>query len=199
MAVDLDPFVTVKDLSVQLGIATPERSTITYQQMAAALAEASDDLRSVTGQALNRGTSTARVMVRPGAPTALPAVPIVSVESVTDADGNPVEFELIDSKHIEVSTRVALRVTVAYTHGWEDIPGDLKKWVKVLAAAQLSAAQTGTLGLSGGLAAIRVDDGQATFATRAGESGEGVEIPERVQQRLRTIYGSAQLVMEWAP
>lgn len=199
MAVDLEPFVTVKDLSVQLGIATPDRSTIAYQQMAAALADASDDLRSVTGQALNRGTSTARVMVRPGALTALPAVPVVSVESVTDSDGNPVAFELVDAKHIEVRSRYAMRVVVEYTHGWEDIPGDIKKWVKVLAAAQISAAQTGTLGLSGGLAAVRVDDAQATFATRAGESGEGVEMPERVQQRLRATYGTAQMVMEWAP
>jgi hypothetical protein len=79
----LTPFATVADLSASLGVAEPATNSVAYSQMESALADASDDLRDIIGQSVNIGTSTVKVMASPGGIVRLPAVPAVSVASVT--------------------------------------------------------------------------------------------------------------------
>lgn len=195
MATALTPFATVADLAAALGVAAPALGSVSYSQMFDALSDASDDLRDIVGQAINSGTSTVTVWAKPGGIVRLPAAPIVSVASVL-ADGDPVEFEVLDSSSLSVVTSAPLKLTVTYTHGWLVVPGIFRKWCKVLAAASLAAAKSGNLGLSGGLAGVSVDDGRVSWANAAGENGGGVSLPESVALRLRANYGSPYVTLE---
>lgn len=195
MATTPTPFATVADLSAALGITAPADGTTAYEQMTDALADASDDLRDIIGQAINQGTSTVKVMASPGGFVRLPAVPVVSVASVT-FDGAAVDYELIDAATLSVPVCRSVQVTVTYTHGWAVVPGVLRKWCKVLAAAAIAAAKSGNLGLAGGLASVGVDDGRVTWATGAGENGGGVSLPDAVALRLKATYGSPSITVE---
>lgn len=195
MATTLTPFATVADLSAALGITAPTVGSPAYLQMSDALADASDDLRDIIGQAINQGTSTVKVMASPGGFVRLPAVPVVSVASVT-FDGAAVDYELIDAATLSVPVCRSVQVTVTYTHGWAVVPGVLRKWCKVLAAAAIAAAKSGNLGLAGGLASVGVDDGRVTWATGAGENGGGVSLPDAVALRLKATYGSPSITVE---
>lgn len=195
MATTLTPFATVADLSAALGITPPAEGSPEYAQMVDALADASDELRDIIGQAVNQGTTTVKVMASPGGFVRLPAVPIVEVASVT-FDGSAVEFEVIDAATLSVPVCRSVLVTVEYTHGWATVPGVLRKWCKVLAAASIAAAKSGNLGLAGGLSSVGIDDGRVTWATGANENGAGVSIPESVAVRLRATYGSPSITLE---
>jgi hypothetical protein len=195
VATDLTPFATVADLSAALGVAAPASGSVAYLQMLDALTDASDELRDITGQSINQGTSSVTVLASPGGIVRLPAVPAVVVESVT-VDGEAVDYEQLDSASLLVPTCGSVLVAVTYTHGWFTVPGVLRKWCKVLAAASIAAAKTGNLGLAGGIASVAVDDGRVTWATGAGENGTGVAIPEAVAVKLRATYGSPAITLE---
>lgn len=195
MATAFTPFATVADLAAALGVAAPTVGSVAHSQMLDALSDASDDLRDIVGQPINRGTTTVTVWAKPGGVVRLPAVPIVSVASVA-SDGEAVEFEVLDSSSLSVVTSAPLKLTITYTHGWLVVPGIFRKWCKVLAAASLAAAKSGNLGLSGGLAGVSVDDGRVSWATAAGENGGGVSLPEAVALRLRSSYGSPYVTLE---
>lgn len=195
MATVFTPFATVADLAGALGVAAPEAGSVQYVQMSSALSDASDDLRDIIGQAVNLGESTVTVWATPGGVVRLPSVPIVSVASVL-SDGVAVEYEVADSASLLVPTCRSMKLDVTYTHGWYEVPGILRKWCKVLAAASIAAAKTGNLGLSGGLAGVSVDDGRVSWATGAGENGGGVSLPDAVALRLRASYGSPSVTVE---
>lgn len=195
MATTFTPFATVADLAAALNTAPPTLGTLAYAQMVDALNDASDDLRDVVGQAINRGTSTVTIWAPPGGVVRLPAVPVVSVASVL-SDGVAVKYELLDSSSLLVQTSVPLKLTVTYTHGWLPVPGIFRKWCKVLAAASIAAAGSGNLGLSGGLAGVSIDDGKVAWATGSGENGGGVSLPDAVALRLRANYGSPAVTVE---
>lgn len=195
MATVLTPFATVADLAAALGVAAPTVGSVSHSQMLDALSDASDDLRDIVGQAINRGTSTVTVWAKPGGIVRLPAVPVVSVASVV-SDGKAVEFEILDSSSLSVVTSAPRKLTITYTHGWQTIPGILRKWCKVLAASSIAAAKSGNLGLAGGLAGVSVDDGRVSWATAADENGAGVSLPESVALRLKSSYGSPYVTLE---
>lgn len=213
MATTLTDFATVTQLSARLGVAVPAAASIAEEQMQAALLDASNDLRAIIGQAINQGRTTITQRVRPGAYLRLPAVPATVIHSVVDAEsGVAVEYEQVDSSTLHLAPHyvptykprqvlsahdeTSVRVSVDYTHGWATIPGEIVKWTCVLAAASLAAAKSGNLGLAGGLSSFRVDDASASWATRTGEQGTGVTIPENVQVKLRERYGMSALTLE---
>lgn len=195
MATVFTPFATVADLTAALGVAAPAGGSVAYVQMLDALNDASDDLRDIVGQAINRGTSTVTVWASPGGIVRLPAVPVVSVASVL-SEGAAVDYEILDSASLLVPECLGYKLVVTYTHGWSPIPGILRKWCKVLAAASIAAAKTGNLGLAGGIASVAVDDGRVTWATGAGENGTGVAVPDAVAVKLRATYGSPSITLE---
>lgn len=195
MATVFTPFATVADLAGALGVAVPETGSVQYVQMSSALSDASDDLRDVIGQAVSLGESTVTVWATPGGVVMLPSVPIVSVASVL-SDSAAVDYEVVDSASLFVPACGSTKLTVTYTHGWYEVPGILRKWCKVLAAASIAAAKTGNLGLSGGLAGVSIDDGRVAWATGSGENGAGVSLPDPVVLRLRASYGSPSVTVE---
>lgn len=195
MATDTTSFATVADLSAALGMTAPTIGSVAYIQMTDALSDASDELRDITGQSINYGTSTVTVLATPGGIVRLPAVPAIAVASVTVASV-AADYERLDSASLRVPMGSSALVSVTYTHGWNPIPGVLRKWCKVLAAASIAAAKTGNLGLAGGIASVAVDDGRVTWATGASENGTGVAIPDAVAVKLRATYGSPAITLE---
>jgi len=198
MATTLTDFATVADLSARLGRDEPAGGSAAELQMEAALADASHELRAIIGQAINAGSSTVTQYVTHGGYLYLPAVPATTITSVVNTDdGSAVDdYTFVDSKTLRVPTLARRQVSVTYDHGWAKIPGELVKWTCVLAASSIAAAKAGNLGLSGGLSGIGVDDARASFATRVGEQGSGVVIPESVQVGLRARYGAISMGME---
>ncbi|MGV8973366.1 MAG: hypothetical protein ACOH10_13675 [Rhodoglobus sp.] len=196
MTIVLTALATVADLSGRLGVVPPSNPSVAYTQMSLALEDASSDLRGAIGQALNFGTSTVSVWATPDGYVRLPAVPAITITLVLD-EGVAVDYRKVDSATLYVPSGYARMLDVTYTHGWATIPGELVKWTCVLAAASLAAAQTGNLGMSGGLSSVGVDDARATWATNAGEQGEGVSLPERVAERLRATYGAPMISLEY--
>lgn len=192
------PFATVSDLFVRLGLPTPPNPSTAYNQALTLLDDASHDLRDQIGQRIDRGEHTWSTLVPVGGLVNLPGRPVIEVESVTTA-GGAVNWDLLNAAQLQVGAPAGTRITVTYSYGWVNVPRDLKRWTLVLAAASIGAAEAGNLGLSGGIAGIGVDDARVTFATNAGEAGQGVQVPERVLARLRATYGSADMIVEHQP
>ena len=197
MATDLYPFATVADLAARLKIDEPAPSSAEYLQLQALLNDASSELREITGQALNPGTSTVTIRTDRTGDGNFPAVPAREITSVTQDDEALTEDEYkFDAKQIRVKSCREVELEVTYDHGWEPIPDDLLRWTCVLAAAGLVAARSGNLGLAGGLSSIAIDDARATWATNVGEQGAGVSLPPHIEDRLRRNYGAAGITVE---
>ena len=94
-----------------------------------ALVRASARIRGHVRQRITAGTS---VVVLPESSRRLPERPVVSVESVTDEDGNTVTYYGIVGDRIVTGVRG--RLTVAYTHGLTVLPDELLELVCTVAA-----------------------------------------------------------------
>lgn len=91
------------------------------------LARASARIRGHVRQQITAGASTT---ILPASDRVLPERPVQSVESVTDADGNAVEFTLEGAR---IVTAASGRLTVAYTHGFDALPDELVELVCTMA------------------------------------------------------------------
>lgn len=107
------------------------------------LDKASELFRRESGQLFTSGTSDVRLRVRSGDTVYLPQRPVVSIESLTDEDGNDVTHTNRDQT-VTVDTS-ALWVLVEYTHGGE-VPDLVRLAVAEIGAVVLridAAAQAG--------------------------------------------------------
>ena len=93
-----------------------------------ALRRASARVRGHLSQQISSGAST---ITARGPVFRLPQRPVVSVESITDANGAPVEYELAGS---QVTTDNLGLLTVAYTHGYATLPDELAELVCQIAS-----------------------------------------------------------------
>lgn len=190
-------FATVKQLFARLRMPAPASGTEDFLAARGALEDASAEIVRVTGQSLEPGTTTVTERVPVGGVINLPVVPARAITAVVDATtGQPVPHEFENAKQILVHAPARSRVRITYDHGYATIPGDIVRFTCMLAASQILAADAGNLGLSGGLAGIGIDDGRVSFATRAGEQGEGVALPERVERSLRATYGAISATLD---
>jgi hypothetical protein len=193
-------FATVSTLFVRLGRTTPAASDPAYKQAAAALEDASNQLRDIIGQNITAGTTTITETVPLGGLINMPVVPVRSIASVVDHDsGESISYSLENTKQLMVFGRENCRVDITCDYGWPTVPPVLANWSRVLAAASMLAADAGNLGLSGGLSGVGADDSRVSFATNVGEQGQGVSVPEGVAYQLRATYGSLTPTIEHRP
>lgn len=183
-------------LAERLGQAVPTGATAAMWDDA--LLDASNAVRDAVGQPITPGTSTLRVPINEYGFGLIPISPVVAVTSVADPDGVVLPgdgsgWEVTDQRLIVLPPWRASAlpeldplVLVTVDHGWDPIPGELLRWVYVLAAAQIANAAHGNLGVSAGVTSVAIDDGKVTYADVAGM------IPDRVQARLRAMYGGEQ-------
>lgn len=104
-----------------------------------ALLRASARVRGHLRQRVTSGTST---ITARGPAFRLPERPVVSVESVTDADGAAVEWELSGSL---LTVDSIGRVTVTYAHGYASLPDELVELVCQIAARMDAAPASSAL------------------------------------------------------
>ena len=97
-----------------------------------ALMRASARIRGHVRQQITYGASTT---ILPWSNRRLPERPVVSVESVTDEDGvtltEGTDWKLVGDR---IDTSSTGRLTVAYTHGFTALPGELVELVCTVAA-----------------------------------------------------------------
>ena len=110
----------------------------------AILDKASELFRAESGQVFTGGTSEVRLRVRDVDTVLLPQRPVISVDTITDDDGNDLEFTLYKQAVTLEDTSVRW-VRVEYTHGG-DVPDAVRLAVAEIAAVVLridSSAQAG--------------------------------------------------------
>lgn len=196
----LDPLATPDDLSNRLGLDPYTGSE--WDQVEALLGDASDELRSVLGQPVSRMTSTVTLFASRHGRVDLPAFPVVSIGSV-ELDGVVVDpgcYRVRDKTlHLPMVCRND-EVVVTFTHGWDEIPGELVKWTCVLAAAMKAGVDaTGSLGMIAGVgqSSEAIDDYQHTTQgpeASGGEPTSGLTLPPAIADRLRASYGGLGLI-----
>lgn len=189
---DLEPFATSSDLAVRLGV------TYTVEQAARVdelLADACDELRTIIGQPLVRLTSTVELYTDQLGMVILPAVPIVSVDTV-ELDGEPVEDWQLKDDVLLVPCTIGRDdpVEVTFTHGWDPVPRELVKFACVMAAAVLEGSrQTGALGPVTGVGRRQesIDDYLVIVdsPTGAETAATAMSLPQPIVDRLRRSYG----------
>jgi hypothetical protein len=117
----------------------------------------------------------------------LPQQPVVSVDAVTDSNGDPVLFWDEDDR-VRVHVRGRREpVSVTFTFGFTEPPASLVRWACVLVSQVLLPLEQ-QLGLTaGGLSSVQLDDFRAAFAD-AGDS-TGITLADRNIQLLRDQFG----------
>ena len=181
-------FATVTDLEERLGrtLDSTERQVAEF-----ALADATAYLRGIIGGQVSPPAQVAvRDLLSGGEKWVhLPGSPIVSVESVT-VNGEEVDYILLDNA---VKVRGHSLVEVEYTVGYQEVPDELKAWACVLAADVLSSV--GDLGSlhSGGVAYVSIDDYRKGW--QSGGENSGFNLPRRVEDALRSRFGSSTHVV----
>jgi hypothetical protein len=194
----LPALATVADLADRLGLPEPT-DPIVQVKWADALLDASSGIRDAIGQPITPGTATLPVPINEYGFGLIPISPVVGVTAVLDPTGSalPAEgtgYEVTDQRltiygqYLRVNPLAPTDPTylVTVSHGWDPIPGELLRWVYVLAAAQIGSTAHGNLGINGGVESVAIDDGRVTYANLA------EMIPDRVRARLRATYGGEQ-------
>lgn len=181
-------FATVTDLEERLGrtLDSTERQVAEF-----ALTDATAYLRGIVGNQVSPPAQvTVRDLLTGGEKWVhLPGAPIVSVESVT-VDGDEVDFIHLDNA---VKVRGRSLVEVSYTFGYTEVPPELTAWACVLAADVLSSIEDlGSLH-SGGVSYVSIDDYRKGW--QAGGENSGFTLPKRVEDSLRSRYGSSTHVV----
>lgn len=191
----LEPLATPADLAARLGV-TVWTDPLVLAQVEANLADASAEIRAIVGQPITRMTSTVELYADRPCRVDLPAWPVVSIASVVRGgiEVDPTAYH-VRFRTLRFSVCKGEAVTVTYTHGWEEIPGDLVLWTCVLAASMKSGTEaTGALGLTAGVGtkSEAIDDYQVTLSgpeSSGGDPATGLTLPESIATRLRNAYG----------
>jgi hypothetical protein len=197
----LPALTTAADYCARLGITVPAPSTLERIRMDDALADASDMLRDAIGQPLTPATDvTVPVEVNEYGYALIPFSPVTAVSAVVDSNGVTLPSDgtgyrvlgqrlNVYQQHFSYNPWAQLDPVflVTCSHGWDPMPGELLRWVRMLAASQIAAASLGNLGMTGPVSSVAVDDGKVAFVT-----GPSLEIPAEHRERLRAIYGGEQ-------
>lgn len=192
------PLATPSDLCTRLGIDLPAPESEGFGQLEALLQDASSEIEAVIGQPLAKMTSI--VTLFPDSWSGrntyidLPARPVHTVDSVfigTD-ELNPGSYSLRNLTLILPWLNPDVSVEVEFTHGYDPLPEELRKWTCILASGALRATETtGALGITAGISqhSETIDDYTQSWANYTGNKAPGMTLPPDVEARLRSTYG----------
>lgn len=186
----LPALVTVTALADRLQVAEPGADSPVGKAWAAALLDASNEIRRVIGQPITAGTATIEIDIDRHGRACIPLCPVRSLSAVTTSDDRLLEddqWQLRGQRFWLCSWGYycggPLTATIEY--GFPEIPGDIQKYVCVLAAAQIASSARGNLGMTGGVTSVAVDDGKVVLTDAP------AVLPELVQEQLRAQYGGS--------
>lgn len=182
-------FATKAELAARLKRAVPTAASLEESQWDEALDDASAYLRAVIGWQVFPQSEVSVVLFGRGSRWLPLPGGAVSVESAT-GDGVPSEWSVVDGSLYGDSGGWYGKVTVGYTVGYADVPDDLRAFTCVVASQVLAVtADLGALSATG-VASVAIDDYRKAWSQ--GESA-GLDLPQRVEDRLRAAYGSGAL------
>jgi hypothetical protein len=197
------PFAEVSDL-ISRGMVIPDGQAGTVDQL---LRDATAHLRSLVGWVAPVTQSTVTLWASDGPQWLdIPLVPLISVDSVTvqavpswpstSGAAVPVSVEQFDQ-----AIRVCgpAKVTVTATHGFAQVPEDLRSWACVMASQAFGVVQElGTLG-AGGVESIAIDDFRKTYRSGGSAGADPFALPQSVIDRLQEQYGRGAYVTGGRP
>lgn len=123
------PLVTSQDIAARLGRPLSDTEAA---RVDALIADASAEVRAYTGQLITAGESTVTLPVVGGRAN-LPQRPVADVTAI---NGEPVEPDFVGAT---LRGLYGCEVTVTYSHGYSEVPGDI---VSVVAAMVLRGLAT---------------------------------------------------------
>jgi len=134
-------------------------------RVGAILDKASELFRRRSGQQFTPGTSLVRLKVN-GGKVYLPQRPVVSVDSVTDDDGNAIEHTLF-GQWLTTCLSSHRFVRVTYSHGAEEVPDLVRLCIAEIAAKVLSISPKARAGITQGTTTTGPFTDTETYATWA--------------------------------
>jgi hypothetical protein len=191
--VALDPLATVLDLELRVGRELDDDERARAEVL---LDDASAAVRGYTGQQFTRSDSLVRLTPKDGR-VRLSQRPVVVVASVNDVDGNALPFTLVGDRVTLSSTITSWErngvyvgpVDVTYTHGYEEIPGDV-----VAVVCQIAGRAFGTKSEDAGFTGETVQGYSYTVGGAAAAGPLGMlEDEKRVLDRYRRRGGAIRM------
>jgi hypothetical protein len=169
--------------------------------VAALLEEATEHLRSLLGWVAPTTTSTVTLWAGPGPQwLEIPLQPLISVDAVTvqDIPSWPTPAPAaVPVSVVQFDNRIRVcgpgKVTVTATHGFSEVPGDLRSWCCVLAAEAFKNMQDLGMVGSGMVASVALDDFRQSYHPAGNNSGP-FSLPPNVVERLQAQYGRGTYV-----
>jgi len=187
----VDAFATITDLQTALGRTFDDLAQV--RQVTWLLEAASTYLRDELHQQIYpQAQATFNAWPEHGQ-VRLPMTPVISVDQVLDATGNPARFDEYRGDGKITGLYSDRKVTITVTYGYDTAPEGLKKYTVVLAAQALITLEL-NLGLTaGGLSSVAIDDFKAAFADAG--AGTGMTLPDEVLDSLRASYNGPAVVI----
>jgi hypothetical protein len=184
----LEALASVDDLSGRLGRTL---TTAESDRVELLLADASATVRSYTGQDLSLvEDDVKRLRVKDGA-IRLPQRPVVSVDSVADIDGNDLDVTWSAGDRILLDAPGTYAwADVTYTHGFEEVPGEI-----VAVVCQIAGRAFGRPPDETGMQSESIGQYSYTVGVAAAAGGLGLLNDERaVLDRYRAVGGYVRMV-----
>ncbi len=116
-------------------------------QVASKLAKASELFRNAAGRDFTPGRKTSRLKVN-GGEVRLPQTPVTAVHSVTDDDGNPIEWTNLFGATLTVPLLSHRFVRVDYSFGADEVPKLVTETVAEMVARVFDVDKRAKAGLS---------------------------------------------------
>lgn len=170
-------FATIEDYEARAGaVPTELRATVVTL-----LEDAADELRGIIGQDVwPRREISVTLTPGSGGRVTLPQIPVISVTSVVDRNGQGVAFEK-DGAGVTVG-RCSGPVTVTYTFGHLNPPRTLIKESCAIVATAMRDAELG-IGPTGDIQTVNIDDFRVTFKQSA------IELLRHHERELKRRFG----------
>lgn len=192
------PFADVADLQSQ-GLTIPAG----LESVAAVLLEeATEHLRSLIGWVAPTTQSVVTLWAGSGYQwLEIPLHPLISVDAVTVQDIPTWPSQATSAVPVTVvqfDNRIRVcgpgKVTVTVTHGFAEVPGELRSWCCVLAAEAFKNMQELGMLNPGTVASVAIDDFRQSYHPQQGGHGGAFTLPLRVIERLQAQYGRGAYV-----
>lgn len=184
------PLATTADLTT-LGVDVSDAALA-----ALALDAASAAVRDAAGSVISQVTATYDLQGNRSQWLDLSASPTVDVASVAIDDVPVTDYRLISGSLFRADGWGACLptvVTVTATHGYAEVPADIKLLVCELAAAGMNAARDG-IEVKTRMQSEGIDDYNVSFITGAEAMASVMDLPERNRARLRNRFGGGVYV-----
>lgn len=185
------PFATAEYVATSMKRTFTDAESASVEQW---LVEASEYIREVAGGAVIYPVQTSTYRAFPvHGEVRLPFDPLQGVDAVTDLQGRPLPFDLVEDRIVlGQGRREAVEITVRY--GLSAPPALLQSYAAGLVENRILLAESGLGFQFGGLSSVALDDFKVAFAD--GGDKAGMVLPKHSVDLIRRNYGRTSWVVD---